>query len=310
MRDIPFKFQMEAEFFEKAGAPEGQSRRIGGVLSLEVHDQEGEKLLQEGLDFKPFLKSGWFNMNHDPATAKGLVGYPTEVTQFKKGEELPNGRTTSANATWVEGHLLDNWGPADDLWALGKALDGTGRHLGFSVEGAIHRRIGAKTVFKKGRKGAPGKYVGNTVAKATVREVAITRCPVLDQSEMEILAKNLASAQSLDDDDALEARVGELEKALTMGDAPADGALPTGPVTGEGAGRLVTPESVEGAQTGKCKCGKKDCACGDGIKTTTHKSLTHSEARWWLTDKLPQLGGNDVDRFLSIITTLKTQGRL
>ncbi len=309
MQDIPFKFEMEAEFFEKAGAAQGQSRRIGGVLSLEVHDQEGEKLLQEGLDFSSFLKSGWFNDNHDPATAKGLVGYPTEVTPFKKGAELPNGKVAPANATWVEGHLLDNWKPADDLWALGKALAGTGRHLGFSVEGAIHRRIGAKTVFKKGRNGAAGRFVGNTVAKATVREVAITRCPVLDQSEMEILAKGLAAVQAFGED-ALESRISKLEKALTMGDAPADGALPTGPVTGEGAGRLVTPESVEGAKVGKCKCGKKDCACGDGMKTTTHKSLTHSEARWWLADKLPQLGDDSVDRFLSIITTLKTQGRL
>lgn len=306
MRDIPFKFEMEAEFFEKAGAPKGQSRRIGGVLSLEVHDQEGEKILQEGLDFSPFLKSGWFNDNHKPETADGLLGYPTEVTQFKKGSELPNGRVTQANATWVEGYLLDDWEPADKIWKLGKALSGTGRHLGFSVEGAIHRRIGAKTVFKKGRNGTAGRFVGNTVVKATVRDVAITRCPVLDQSEMEILAKNLASAQSLDDD-ALEARVGKLEKALTMGDAPADGALPTGPVTGEGAGRLVTTESVEGA---KCTCDKKPCTCDYKMKITTYKSLTHGEARWWIADKLPQLGDDDIDRFLKNIAVLKNQGRL
>ena len=73
--DTPFRFDMEVEVFEKAGPDQARERRIGGLVSTDHMDRQGEILLAEGLDFAPFIKGGWFNDNHDKAT-DALVGYP------------------------------------------------------------------------------------------------------------------------------------------------------------------------------------------------------------------------------------------
>jgi len=48
----------EASFFTKVSAPEGQRRRIGGVVSTETPDRQEETLIQNGLDFSEFVKYG------------------------------------------------------------------------------------------------------------------------------------------------------------------------------------------------------------------------------------------------------------
>lgn len=176
---IPFSFDAEIGFFEKASAPEGQRRRFGGLVSLETKDQQGETLLQDGLDFSHFLRNGWFNDNHSKAT-DGIVGYPDPASYriYAKGERLPDGLTAHARGTWVEGWMLEGTGndPCDRLWRLGRSLGKTPRRLGFSVEGSVLRRIGLDR---------------KTVAEARVRNVAITNCPVNSDTRLQVLAKSL-----------------------------------------------------------------------------------------------------------------------
>lgn len=217
---IPFDFEMPLSFFEKSDSPEGKKRRIGGVLSDEGFDQQKEKILQRGMDFRPFLKSGWFNDNHSKKTAD-ILGYPEKVQLFAKGQRLPDGEMAKANSTWVEGYLLKS-PKATEVWDLGKALAETGRRLGFSVEGRITKRIG------------PDRKI---IAKAVVRNAAITNCPVNDSSRLEILAKSLQAVEDSDPD--------ALEKALSMGMPATPGTPPVGPQTGEGAGQVLTGESLE-----------------------------------------------------------------
>jgi len=100
--NTPFKVEIDAELFEKASAPEGRRRRIGGYVSTDHLDKQGEVLLQEGLDFTPFLKSGYFNDNHLKETGKA-VGYP-EIAELR---DLPGGR----KAWYVEGYLLEGHPP-------------------------------------------------------------------------------------------------------------------------------------------------------------------------------------------------------
>ena len=35
--------------------------KIGGVISTDTFDQQGDKIIQEGMDFSYFLDKGWFN---------------------------------------------------------------------------------------------------------------------------------------------------------------------------------------------------------------------------------------------------------
>jgi hypothetical protein len=221
-RSIPFSFEMPVSFFEKADAPAGKKRRIGGILSTEKVDQQGERLLQRGLDFNPFLKSGWFNDNHSKKTTD-ILGYPEGVQLFAKGQRLPDGQITTSNSTWVEGYLLKS-PKADEVWTLGKALEETNRRLGFSVEGRITKRIG------------PDR---KTVAKAVVRNAAVTNCPVNDDSRLEVLAKSLQAVEDSEPD--------AMEKMLGMGTGGGAGATPqpAGPQSGATAGQVLAGESLE-----------------------------------------------------------------
>ena len=207
MRELPFDFEVAASVFEKSDAGAGKQRRIGGLISTESRDQHKETLLQRGLDFTPFSKAGWYNDNHDKKTG-GIIGYPEVVKSYAAGERLPNGRLAKTAGTWAEWYLL-NTPRATEVWDLGKALQETDRSLGFSVQGSVHRRAGADL---------------KTVTKATVREVAITGCPVNAEAQLEILAKSLEAVDAADKDEE-----NEVAKALTVG---TQGASPAGPKTG------------------------------------------------------------------------------
>lgn len=168
-----FHIEIEADLFEKSSAPEGRRRRIGGFVSTENLDKQGEVLIQKGLDFEPFLREGFFNDNHLKQTGKA-VGYP-EIAELRLHKGSP--------AWYVEGFLLEEHGPAEEIWTLAKSLERAGwpRRIGYSVEGSILERD-------------PGAM--NTVRRAVVREVAITRCPVNTETQLTLLAKSLSAGHA------------------------------------------------------------------------------------------------------------------
>lgn len=172
-----FNFEFGFDTFEKAAAGQGRERRVGGIVSTDDLDSQSERLIQEGLDFGPFLKGGWFNDNHAKTTGSA-VGYP-EKAELR---HLPDGR----KGWYVEGYLLKGHPPADEIWSMATALErsGAGRRLGFSVEGQILERDPANP---------------STISKAVVREVAITRCPVNDKTSLAVLAKSLAAGSAVSD---------------------------------------------------------------------------------------------------------------
>lgn len=242
MSGLPFQFEVEADVFEKADAAPGKERRIGGVVSTERPDRQEERVLADGLDFTDWKKNGWYNDNHSKDT-DGIVGYPEDVKRFRKGEPLPNGKKADVDGYWAEGYLLKTE-RANRLWELGKALAGTGRRLGFSVEGSILKRDGPKTIAKKSDDGKV-TWVGNRIAKALVRNVAITNAPVNTDTGLEILARSLTAMEAADLDD-VEVRLTVLEKALAMGPAqPMVAPAMRGPQSGIGAGAIITPKSLE-----------------------------------------------------------------
>ena len=158
-QSAPFHFECPLTVFKADSAPEGKKRRIAGIISTDSADRQNERILQDGLSFDDFIQHGWFNDNHSAATTD-ILGYPESVKQFDVGDTLPDGSTASAKGTWVEGYLLDTK-KANDIWELAQSLAKTHRRLGYSVEGAIESRSGPDE---------------STIAKAKVRNVAITNC--------------------------------------------------------------------------------------------------------------------------------------
>ena len=312
-RMLPFNFEMPISFFEKASAPEGERRRIGGIASLETKDKQNEELLARGLDFSEFVTDGWFNDNHSKKTSD-VVGYPIETKMFNKGERLPDGKHSPAAGHWVEGFLLENYKPADDIWDLGRSLAKTNRRLGFSVEGKI---LGRGGISKSGAK---------RVTKAKVRNVAITNCPIHSGTRMEILAKSLQVADNTDDSyeefypdsyqvfpqdgknllQSIHAKIVNLEKALGMGTAAGINP-PSGPQTGEGAGQVITGQSLE--QKNKpprvVEAGSTSKEDDEEQKT---KKLDKSGVVNWVRERLPIATDSQIQRFITL--TLKHKNRV
>jgi len=168
----PFAFDFDVEVFEKASAAAGKERRIGGIISTDHLDRQGEVLIAEGLDLDPFLSKGWFNDNHSPDT-DGVVGYP----EFAELRTLPGGLH---KGWYVEGYLLKT-DRATRIWDLAKDLQKHDRKLGFSVEGGITER---------------DTNDSKKVRKAVVREVAITKCPVNVETALEVLVKSLSAGSA------------------------------------------------------------------------------------------------------------------
>lgn len=222
---IPFQFDVEAEVFQKTNAKGESEFWVGGICTTDHVDQEGEKLLQHGLDFKPFLESGYFNDNHGRDTG-AAVGKPVraELRQLADGHK----------GWWVEGPLFDN-PRAKGIQDLAMSLERSGdasRKLGFSVEGQILDRDPDDP---------------STVRKAVVREVAITRCPVNRHATLQRLVKSLSQGAGLP---------------------------PVGtPRSGTGAGAILSPQALEGANAFAKK----------------RKRMTKSEAVVLLLRKQPRL---------------------
>lgn len=276
---LPFEFEVPVSFFEKADAGKGKLRRIGGIISTENPDRQGEVVLQNGLDFGDFLRAGWFNDNHSKETTD-ILGYPEFVKRFRRGEILPNGDVAQANGTWAEGYLLPT-PKADKIWELGLALQGTGRHLGYSVEGSIQRRIG---VGKK------------TVAKAKVRNVAVTNCPVNTDSRLDVLAKSLLVVESAEPD--------FLEKALGMGTTTGPVSQPSGPQSGATAGQVLATESLERGKQARLVFDEED------EEEEAKKSLSDADALAWVQKRIPGISAANAGRIIDLTRALKRRGKL
>lgn len=270
-----FRFHVPLRFFEKADAPEGQRRRIGGLVSTESRDRQDEIVLQRGLDFSKFVDHGYFNDNHSKKSS-GVVGYPTSVKLVRKGAVLPDGRTAPTDAHWAEGVMLEGCGEADKLWNLGRALEKTdgARRLGYSIEGKVVRRSATDH---------------RTVAKADVHHVAITHCPVNTDTGLCQLAKSLRGDRDYPIDESeewVEAQGRDPEKMLTST-----------------SGAALMPESLESDKKVTTYGAKKK-------KKKKDAKLTKAEVMAWFVKNVPGISYTTAGRLADSATALKKRGLL
>lgn len=188
MPQSDFNIFVPLEAFEKDG-----DLRIRGVITTEHRDREGEIVLQDGLDFTEFTKSGYFNDNHSKGTAQGAVlGYPLDI---RKGVT-----SDGKKCHYVEGVLYKDYEPAREIHALAQAMQKDprrARKLGFSLQGKIRSRSGEKRIAKSLPDGSV-RYVGDVVNKAIVRHVAITHSPVNEYTGLEALTKALTAGAAIE----------------------------------------------------------------------------------------------------------------
>lgn len=179
------------------------SRQIMGVMSTESKDRQSEIVLSKGLDFEEFLLNGHFNDNHSQQTS-AIIGYPEEA-KFHDDLGIINKSLDGTQGWTCRGYVLKGTKRADEIWELAKALkNNPSKKLGFSIEGKVIRRK------------------NKCIEKASIRNVAITNCPVNTEATWDVLVKSF-----VDPDEAI--------KALSAGYA-------TGPTTQTGGGALRTED--------------------------------------------------------------------
>jgi hypothetical protein len=161
------------EDIRKADGEDQEVMRIGGIVSTEKLDRQGETVVQEGLNFEPFMQHGFFNDDHKRGT---VLGWPTQARMVHKGDSLPSGRSAGATGWWVEGEMVDTK-RGREIYEVADSLQrqDAPRRLGFSIEGKIVSQH------------------GGTILKANVAEVAITKKPVNTETQLLTLAKALAA---------------------------------------------------------------------------------------------------------------------
>lgn len=173
---VLFELPVEMELRKSEG---GDRRIIRGYASTETMDQDGETILQNGIDFSPLLKSGFINYDHqyrDIAGAKMpvIIGFPLRAEVRDKGLWLESELLKSTDAGGITSEQLRL---ADEMWALGVALQksGSGRKLAYSVEGGVIARHP-----KNSKK----------IMKSVVRHCALTHKPVNTEATVELFAKS------------------------------------------------------------------------------------------------------------------------
>ena len=144
---------------KKSGEAEAMTGRIGGIISTESKDFQGESIAQAGVDWSYFLKHGWFNYEHKSGP-DNVLGHPEMVT-------------TNDGTTRVEGVLYLAKPKAKEIYDTAVAMAKAGNHrtLGFSVEGQVLARESKK------------------ILKARVLNVAVTAHPVNPDARLQVLSK-------------------------------------------------------------------------------------------------------------------------
>lgn len=138
-------------------------RHVSGFASLELRDQQNETVIQKGLDYRPFLDTGYINWDHGDirrGSPAFLIGEPT-MADIRSRNGVPG--------FYIEGFLYNDKPMANDAWdhlqATGKSM--SARKPGWSIQG--HTLAAAN----------------GQILRSVVRDVALTHKPVLRETTVD-----------------------------------------------------------------------------------------------------------------------------
>lgn len=142
---------------------------IAGVVSSDAEDLQGDRILQDGMEWSYFLRRGWLNYEHKQGP-ENILGVPTSVQQV----EMENGK----RGTRVEGYLLTSRPKAREIAETAKALKSMNseRSIGYSIEGQVLQRDAKNPKI---------------ITKARILNVSITAHPVNPDTSLELVARSL-----------------------------------------------------------------------------------------------------------------------
>lgn len=253
---VGFRFHMDITKSHQAIVNGKRRRLVEGMASVETPDQQGETVIQKGMNFRPFLATGHLNYDHQSVRR----GSPAYIIGEPLDAHIGTDPLTGCDAFFVKGWLYDdpdNKPVADEVWkhiqALSKAK--SDRHLGFSIEGTTNLKIGRR------------------IQKSTIYHLAITPAPVHDASycNFQSVMKSLAYATTLDED-ILAGQDWDVARLIKAADTGGLDAMTTGSTTalhkedlehGKIGKKSRLKEAVASIWGDRAMC-KSDCYDGDG----------------------------------------------
>jgi len=155
----------EVGLLEKAG--DSDQWVMYGWASMPGIDADKEEIVQDGLNFKPFVKGGWVNWDHK---RDKIIGMPVTA-------EIKDHPQKKCKGLYVEYELLKGVDQAENVWKIAQALEksNSSRRLGLSIEG------------KKVKTGKSGR-----ILKADMYGLAVTPYPKNPDTSAHVLMKGMA----------------------------------------------------------------------------------------------------------------------
>lgn len=162
------------EMMQKDDQP--KTIKIGGIISSDTPDIQGDIIDQDGLDFSYFLKRGYINYEHQQGM-NNIVGRPISVNKVSMG---------NGTATKVEAELYMNLPLSQMVYKTMKDLKEAGdtRKLGFSIEGQVLARDKANPKI---------------IRKSRVLNVSVCALPQNSDATLELLARSMNMNTSIMD---------------------------------------------------------------------------------------------------------------
>lgn len=129
MEETKFSAVLDGDIEKSIDSVTGENTyTIKGWGSTAQIDMDEDIIDPDGINIEYFVKHGYINADHNP---ERIIGYPTENCKVIKGQGL-----------FIEGKLFKDNPYVTDYIQLADNLEksGSGRKLGFSIEGAVKSR--------------------------------------------------------------------------------------------------------------------------------------------------------------------------
>lgn len=170
--DIFIPLDIESSIQKSQDEDGGENWYVRGFASTPDLDLQGDIVQPSGINIDYFVQYGWLNYEHQQ-DAKYAVGAPTQncYVDFQKG-------------LFVEAILFKDNEYAQEMWKLANSVDksGTGRKLGFSIEGGIRKR---------------NSKDNRIIEELVIKNVALTKSPANPHATWEYFMKSWTTGHAI-----------------------------------------------------------------------------------------------------------------
>lgn len=175
---VPFRIDTFKSLATEKETKEGViNYQIGGCISTEQLDKQGEEIIQKGIDFATYAPYRRLKWEHDNSP-KANIGFAEKIELRKGGVTYMNARIFAQPGTPQYKVAQEAVGDIQNILAYNSMYPKNKKDLGFSVEGGKLAKSGTK------------------VTKSIVTNVVLTTCPINTGAVVDFFKSFIAGTES------------------------------------------------------------------------------------------------------------------